>query len=76
MVMISGCGLLVLLLVICVHYGNSNHGGHLRLATASQIRGHPDNSDGGLYAGVGGKKLQQSSNYLPDDEGVKFLPPR
>ncbi len=25
---------------------------------------------------AGRKKLQQSSNYLPEDEGVKFLPLR
>ena len=28
----------------------------------------------GYFVNAGSKKLQQSSNYLPDDEGVKFLP--
>ena len=26
------------------------------------------------HVAAGSKKLQQSSNYLPEDEGVKFLP--
>ena len=28
----------------------------------------------GVFVSAGSKKLQQSSNYLPEEEGVKFLP--
>ena len=28
----------------------------------------------GVFLNAGSKKLQQSSNYLPEEEGVKFLP--
>lgn len=38
---------------------------------------HHTGEDGSIQVfsvNAGSKKLQQSSNYLPEDEGVKFLP--
>ena len=75
----SGLLTLGLLLLISVHtYTNKNnvHAGY----NSPNYYGHDHHSGeegGGMYVNLAGsKKLQQSSNYLPEnnEEGVKFLP--
>ena len=77
----AGCTFIFLLILICLHtYNNKsvhsyspnyyNHDHHSGEDGAS-IAGA---ASGGIFVNAGSKKLQQSSNYIPEEEGVKFLP--
>merc|ERR1712156_203386 len=76
-----GCTFIFLLILICLHtYNNKsvhsyspnyyNHDHHSGEDGASIVGA----ASGGIFVNAGSKKLQQSSNYIPEEEGVKFLP--
>jgi len=73
-----GCTFIFLLILICLH--TYNHKNSASYSPNYYNHDHHSGEDGlipaasGVFVSAGSKKLQQSSNYLPEEEGVKFLP--